>query len=458
MRYDRKQITTIFVVITTAFITTFTGSAMTLAVPAIGSYFGVSAGFVGWLVTAYTLIVAAFSVPWGRIADLTGRKRILVIGLIVFTITSAMCYFAPSMWLLIIFRGIQGIGAAMIFSTNTAILISAFSSKERGKILGMSVASTYVGLSAGPAVGGFINHNFGWRAIFILTGVIALISLIVAWRSLPSDRNDEENHDFDIAGNLLFIGMIVLTMYGLSDITGGVTPIIITAVGLIFAVVFVKHEMKADSPIVQVRMFSHNIAYSFSNLAALLNYGATFAITYLLSIYLQVVMGYSSQAAGLILIVQPALMAILSPRAGKLSDRISPFKLASAGMGLCAVGVLICAFLGTGSSLAVVLIALAVTGLGFAMFSSPNTNAVMACVEKQDYGVASSILATMRSVGHTLSMVIVTIVVNLYMGSQALESADPQVLVKTMHTAFLIYTAICIAGIFISLKRKNSGQ
>ncbi len=455
MRYDRKQLTTIFVVIVTAFITTFTGSAMTLAVPAIGSYFDVSAGFVGWLVTAYTLIVAAFSVPWGRIADLTGRKRVLVAGLIVFTATSAMCFFAPSMWLLIVFRGIQGIGAAMIFSTNTAILISAFSGRERGKILGMSVAATYVGLSAGPAVGGFLNHNFGWRSIFILTGVIALAALVIAWRSLPSDRNDDDDHDFDIAGNLLFIGMIVLTMYGLSDITGGVVPVIITLAGLILAVIFVKHEVKAESPVVQVQMFSNNIAYSFSNLAALMNYGATFAITYLLSIYLQVVMGYSSQAAGLILIVQPALMAVLSPKAGKLSDRVSPFKLASAGMGLCAAGVLICAFLGTGTTLAMVMIALAVTGVGFAMFSSPNTNAVMACVEKQDYGVASSILATMRSVGHTLSMVIVTIVVNLYMGSQALESAEPQILIKTMHTAFIIYTVICAAGIFISLKRNR---
>lgn len=458
MRYDKEQLTTIFVVITTAFITTFTGSALTLAVPAIGRYFGVSAGFVGWLVTAYTLVVAAFSVPWGRIADLTGRKRILVIGLIVFTATSAICYFASSMWMLIIFRGIQGIGAAMIFSTNTAILISAFSSKERGRILGMSVAATYVGLSAGPAIGGFMNHNFGWRSIFILVGVIAMIALAAAWRALPSDRKNEGKQDFDIAGIILFIAMIVMMMYGLSAITGGLIPVIITAAGLLLAVMFVRHELKVKSPVVQVRMFSHNIAYSFSNLAALMNYGATFAITYLLSIYLQVVMGYSSQAAGLILIVQPALMAILSPRAGKLSDRISPFKLASAGMGLCAAGVLICAFLETGSTLAMVIVALAVTGIGFAMFSSPNTNAVMACVEKQDYGVASSILATMRSVGHTLSMVIVTIVVNLYMGSQALEKADPQLLVKTMHTAFLIYAGICVAGIFVSLKRKESGK
>lgn len=455
MKYDKEQLTTIFVVITTAFITTFTGSALNLAVPDMGSYFGVSAGTVGWLITVYTLIVAAFSVPWGRVADLTGRKRVLVAGTVIFTITSIAAVFGNSIWMMIIIRGVQGIGAAMIFSTNTAILISAFPGRERGKVLGYSIASTYVGLSAGPVAGGFLNYNFGWRSIFVLTAVIAAVVLVIAWWKLPCDKKEESSYDYDKFGTILYIGMIVLTMYGLSEIGSGLIPLIITAAGLVVAVLFVRHELKADAPIVKVQMFKNNIAYTFSNLAALLNYGATFAISYLLSIYLQVVMGYSSQTAGMILIVQPILMAILSPKAGRMSDRISPFKLASAGMGLCAAGLLICAFLGTDSSLIQVITALAVTGVGFALFSSPNTNAVMACVEKEDYGVASSILATMRSAGHTLSMVIVTLIVNNYMGAQELEGAEPQLLVKTMHTAFIIYTVICVAGVFISLKRKK---
>ncbi len=193
-------------------------------------------------------------------------------------------------------------------------------------------------------------------------------------------------------------------------------------------------------------------------MAALLNYGATFAISYLMSIYLQVVMGYSSQASGLILIVQPVLMAVLSPYAGRLSDRVSPFKLASFGMALCAAGVLIFAFVGLHTPLWVILAALVVTGIGFAFFSSPNTNAIMACVEQKDYGVASSILATMRSIGHTTSMVVVTLIVSRYMGSKALADAEPQLLIKTMHTAFWIFTVICAVGVFISLKRKSKGS
>ncbi len=455
MKYEKEQKTTIFVVITTAFITTFTGSALNLSIPDMGHYFHVSASFVGWLVTAYMLAVAALSVPFGRIADLTCRKRILVIGILVFGVSSGAAVFGFSMWMLILLRITQGIGGAMIFSTNTAVLISAFPGKERGKVLGYSIASTYVGLSAGPVAGGFLNYHLGWRSIFAVTAAVSLVVLVIAWSKLPKDKPEQKEMNYDAPGQMLYVGMIVLTMYGLSEWGKGALPYGLAAAGLLLGVIFTRRELKVESPVVQVRMFKSNLAYSFSNVAALLNYGATFAIGYLMSIYLQVVMGYSSQASGLILIVQPALMALLSPYAGRLSDRVSPFKLASFGMALCAAGVLIFAFVGLNTPLWVILAALVVTGIGFAFFSSPNTNAIMACVEQKDYGVASSILATMRSIGHTTSMVIVTLIVSRYMGATALADAEPELLIKTMHTAFLIFTVICAAGVFISLKRKS---
>lgn len=455
MKYEKEQKTTIIVVVTTSFITTFTGSALNLSVPDMGHYFQVSASFVGWLVTAYMLTVAALSVPFGRIADLTCRKRILVIGLFIFSLSSAVSTFGFSMWMLIGLRALQGLGGAMIFSTNTAVLISAFPGKDRGRVLGYSIASTYVGLSAGPVIGGFLNHNLGWRSIFALTAVVGFAVLILAAAKLPRDVCEHKGESWDILGNLLFIGMIVLTMYGLSDFRLEWLPILLVALGLLLGVLFVRHELKVKDPVIQVRIFRSNIGYSFSNLAALLNYGATFAIGYLMSIYLQVVMGYSSQTAGFILITQPVLMAFLSPYAGRLSDRISPFKLASFGMAFCAAGVLIFAFVGIDTSLWVIIAALVITGIGFAFFSTPNTNAVMACVEPKDYGVASSILATMRSVGHTSSMVVVTVIVSRYMGNQALADAEPELLIQTMHTAFLIFAVVCAVGIFISLKRKS---
>lgn len=454
INYDKKQRATLIVVIVTAFITTFTGSALNLSVPAIGEEFKVSASLVGWIVTAYMLASAAFSVPFGRIADITSRKKILITGIFIFAVCSLASTFAWDMKIILAFRAVQGFGAAMIFSTNIAVLISAFPGEDRGRVLGYSTASTYIGLSAGPVIGGLCNHYFGWRSIFLLTFAVSAVVFLIAVKSLPKDEKKSEKVDNDFLGNILYIGMIVCVLYGLSAFSTNLLAKVLLPIGLLCTAWFGKHELKAKNPIVELRLFANNLSYTFSNIAALLNYGATFAISYLLSIYLQVVMGFNSQTAGIILVAQPVVMALLSPYAGKLSDRISPFKLASMGMGLCAVCLLFFSFLSEKFPLWSIIAALIIAGVGFAFFSSPNTNAVMSCVEKTDYGVASSVLATMRTIGHTSSMAIVTVIVGLYMGDTALSEAEPQILIKTMHTAFLIFTGICVVGTIISLKRK----
>ncbi len=452
------QVSTIFVVIITAFITTFTGSALNLSIPSMGTEFHASASSVGWIVTGYILAAAVLSVPFGRLADLTGRKRILVSGILIFALCSGVAAFAQSMAILLLFRVIQGIGAAMIFSTNIAVLISAFSPDKRGKVLGYSVASTYIGLSAGPVVGGVLNHYLGWRSIFVLTFAISTIVFVAAVKKLPPSKAECQGQGVDFVGNLLYVLMITLIMFGLSTISTLFYAKYLVIAGVILFVLFVLHELKTQYPIVEVRLFANNIGYSFSNLAALMNYGATFALGYLLSIYLQVVMGYDSQIAGLILISQPLMMAILSPYAGRLSDRISPFKLASFGMGLCALGLFSFIFISENYPFPLIIVNLLVVGVGFAFFSSPNTNAVMACVEKKDYGVASSILSTMRSIGHSASMAIVTFIVARQMGNVTLAEAEPKLLVETMHLSFLVFTCVCAVGIFISLKRKYPKQ
>lgn len=507
-----EQKVVVIVVIITAFVTTFTGSALNLSIPDIGEEFGVSANFVGWLVTGYTLAVAAFSVPIGRVADITCRKTVLVTGLVIFVACCIAAVFSMSMAMLLCVRIVQGIGAAMIFSTNTAILIGAFPGNMRGRVLGYSLASTYVGLSAGPVAGGFLNHNLGWKSIFILTGILGALAFFIALFKLPKERESDQagqarreaqafwadcaqqeaqdvaaelaeptesagtvksdeatesvravksdetvepaKRSMDLWGNALYVVSIVLLMYGLSEIGRGFFAVGLAAAGVLIGVLFIWHEWKAEDPAVKVTMFKDNIGYAFSNLSALLNYGATFAISYLISIYLQVVMGYSSQVAGLIMIFQPIIMAVLSPVSGRISDRVSPFKLSSAGMAFCAAGTTLFIFVGQDTGLVMIIIALIITGLGFSLFSSPNTNAVMSFVDKDDYGVASSILATMRSIGHTLSMVIVTIVVSRFMADVPLAEAEPEILVRVIRISFIVFTGICAAGVFISLKRK----
>lgn len=448
------QLSTLIVVVITAFITTFTGSALNLSVPAIGGEFNASAAMVGWIVNGYILAAAVLAVPFGRLADMTGRKRILVTGIFIFALCAGGAAFAPSMSVLVFLRIIQGIGAAMIFCTNTAVLISVCTPETRGRALGVSVASTYIGLSAGPVVGGLLNHNLGWRSIFIMTFLVSITAFIIAAKKLPGGKMKMDRQGLDIIGNILYILMITLIMFGLSSFSAKTYAKYMILAGVILFVIFIVHELKTKYPIIEIRLFANNIGYALSNLAVLLNSSATFALGYLLSIYLQVVKGFDSQIAGLILISQPVIMAILSPYAGRLSDRVSPFKLASIGMALCTLGLFSFIFISESYPFPLVIANLIVVGIGFAFFSSPNTNAVMACVEREDYGVASSILATMRSVGHSMSMAVVTFIISSQMGAATLNDAEPGQIVETMHIAFIVFTIVCAVGIFISLKRK----
>ncbi|MDD4389179.1 MAG: MFS transporter [Eubacteriales bacterium] len=447
------QKATLVVSVTTSLLTTFTGSAIILSIPNISSEFSVSAAAVGWIVTIYTLVASSFAVPFGRIADLTNRKNVLVIGLAVFALGCVMSIFAGSMAHILISRGIQAFGSAMIFATNQAILISEFDQSERGRVLGYSTAATYIGLSAGPVLGGIINDNFGWRAIFTVSIAVALLALALAILKLPSKASVKPKESLDIVGLILYSMTIIFVVYGLTDFSSNLYTLLLFPIGLILGYVFVERELETSSPLIDIKMFLNSREYTVSNITALLNYAATFAITYLVSIYLQMVQGYAAQTAGLILIVLPVVQAFVSPYAGSLSDKIRPFKLATAGMAVCAVALFMFIFLTVNSTITFVILALFTAGVGFAFFSSPNTNAAMSCVHKSQYSVASSVLSTMRNLGQTVSMVIVTIVISLNMGQKALSDAEPQLLTSTMTEAFIVFTVLCVIGVLISRTR-----
>ncbi len=449
----------LYVALLTSFMTTFMGSALNLSIPNLEEDFQVGAALVGWVITTYTLTVAAFSVPFGKLADVIGRRKVLIPGIAIFGICTLGCAFAGNIWLLLALRIVQGIGAAMIFATNNPIVISVYPPSERGRVLGLGTAAVYVGLSVGPVIGGFLNHHLDWHSIFLLTLIIALTSFILSIKAIPADIDkvqiQTKGPKPDLTGNLLYIACIAISLYGLSSLSALSYGWAILLAGLLLGIAFVKAEAKAENPVIRISMFTEDKAFAFSNIAALLNYGATFAISYLMSIYLQVIMGYTSQTAGLILIAQPLMQALFSPMMGKLSDRIAPYKLATAGMGFCVTGLVLFAMVGLETSIVFVVAALKLSGFGFALFSSPNTNAVMSCVEPKDYSVANSILSTMRTVGQSSSMAVVTIVVGITMGNGALAMAEPAILVHTMHIIFGIFIALCLIGMVLSMQRRK---
>lgn len=460
MEKIREKKNTILVCVITSFITTFMGSALNLSIPSLEEEFKVGAQTVGWVVTIYMLTCSALAVPFGRLADRVERRSVLRTGILIFSISSLTAVLSKKMWMLLAFRLMQGIGASMIFSTNIAILVGAFDEEHRGRVLGYSTCATYAGLSAGPVLGGVLNQNFGWRAIFIATAIVSAAAFYGAFFKLPKGEKKSgilslsSKAHLDYAGNILFVVSIVLTMYGLSSLNSLAGAPLILCLGILFFIFFIRTEMKTENPVIDVNLFRKNLPFTLSNLAAMVNYGSNFALSYLMSIYLQVVKGMSSQWAGVILITNTVIMTVLSPFVGRISDRHSPFKMSAAGMALCAAALGLLSFLSEDLSLAKIIMILALSGVGFSFFSTPNTNAVMSCVGKEDYGVAASILSTMRSIGHTAGMSVVSAVVGIYIGSGSLKGAGTEVLMKTFHISFFIFTLLCILGIIMAGKRK----
>ena len=452
---NSQQKFAIVVGVSTAFVTTFAGSALNLAIPSMGSHFNMGAAGVGWIVTIYSLVVAAFSTPFGKLSDSTGRRRILMIGVVGFGIVSIVTIFAPNATFLLTLRVLQGLTAAMIFATNMPIAISAFPGNQRGKAIGLVTSGTYAGLAMGPVLGGVLNNWFGWKAIFIFGACVSVIAFFFVLKGVEKDTVEKQETRQDISGNILYVFMIASFIYGLTAFNSIQFGWAFIVVAVFIGFLFVRTELASENPMIDVRIFAHNKAYTLSNLTALFNYSATFALSYLVSIYLQVVMGFSSQTAGFILITQPLFMAILSPRMGKLSDKSPAYKLASFGMALCALSLLFFGFIRENTSIIMVIIALAVAGIGIAFFSSPNTNVIMGCVPPAKFGVANSILATMRTTGQSSGMAIITLVVSGTFGLVSLYQVSPEQLISTIHIAFLIFTGLCAAGIVMSLQRKK---
>ena len=434
-----------------SFLFPFMLSAVNIALPRIGKELSLDAVTLGWIATAYLLSSATLLVPFGRIADIYGRKKIFTCGIVIFTLSSLFSGMANSATMLISCRVFQGVGGAMLAGTAIALLTTVFPANERGKVLGINIAATYIGLSLGPVLGGVLTQHFGWRSIFFLSALLGLAVIgVVLWK-LKGEWTGAKGEKFDSVGSVIYILGLVALVYGFTLLPmPGVWLIVGGIIGLS---AFTRWEMRTRSPVLDVSLFRNSKAFTFSNLAALINYSATFAVTFLISLYLQYVKGFNPESAGLILVAMPAMQAIFSPIAGRLSDRIEPRLIASAGMVLTTIGLVIFIFLNEKTPLELIVGNLILMGFGFALFSSPNTNAVMSSAPKTAYGVASATLATMRQVGMVLSMGIAMLMFTLYIGRVQITPEYYPLFQQSMKTAFIIFAILCFGGIFASLAR-----
>ena len=452
MSNNTPKRTVLVVAALSTFLVTFMGSSINIALPSISSELQIDAVVVSWIPTAYLLATAICLLPFGRLADIYGRKRILTCGIFVFTIATLLVLFTSTAGALIALRVVQGIGAAMIAATGVAIITSVFPAGERGKALGISVAATYLGLSLGPVLGGILTQHFGWRSIFLATVPLGAITIPFVLYKMKGEWAEAKGEKFDLAGSVIYGLALVGIIYGFS-LLPKTLGIVLIAAGTSGIFAFVKREMKVKSPLLDIKLFVKNRVFVFSNLTHLISYTATFSIAFLLSLYLQYIKGLSPQSAGLVLVAMAGVQSGFSPVAGRLSDRFEPRILASIGLGLTAVGLSRFILLAEDTSLAFIIGNLVLIGFGRALFVSPNTNAIMTSVKQRVYGVASATFATMRQIGMTFSMGITMLLFAIYIGRMEITPQYYPQFLSSTKIAFIIFTALCSAGIVTSMLR-----
>jgi EmrB/QacA subfamily drug resistance transporter len=436
----------------TSFIGPFMISSVNVALPAIQADLRMDAVQLSWIATAYLLAVAVGLVPAGKIADIHGRKKVFATGIGIYTLGSGAAAFVDSAALLIATRVFQGMGAAMFVTTGMAILTSIFPPKKRGRVIGIYVAAVYIGLSVGPFVGGLLTQHYGWRSIFLVMLPLGLFSFALTLFYLRGEWLGEPGEQLDIGACLLYASAILALVYGASRLPATIGVILLISGALLFYL-FVRHQLVARYPVFDMQLFAANRTFAFSSLAALLNYSATFAVTFLLSLYLQYIKGLSPQAAGTVLMAQPIMMALLSPIAGRLSDHIEPRLIATTGMIITVIGVSLFSTLTPDTGLHLIVANLILLGTGFALFSSPNMTAIMGAVEKRHYGLASGAVATMRLLGQMTSMAMATVVLALIIGRQAITPENYDLFLRSIHTVFFLSATLCLTGVYFSWRR-----
>lgn len=446
---DKKAV--LFVVALASFVTPFMGSSINVALPRIGDEFALNAVVLSWVSISFLLAAAVLLLPLGRIADIYGRKRIFTYGMAVYTVSSFLCGTASSIPALLFFRLLQGAGSAMTFATGLAIITAAYPPGERGRAIGITVSMVYIGLSVGPFLGGLFTEQWGWRSIFFANVPMGLVILFFLIR-LKGEWRGAEGERFDPAGAAIYSFALVSLMLGFSLLPGPL-GFGLTAAGLLGLWGFASLQFKAKHPLLDVSVFRGNRAFTLSNVAAFINYSATFAAGFLLSLYLQYAKGLSPLEAGLVLVAQPVVMALFSPYAGKLSDKVEPMTVATAGMALTAAGLAFFVFLTRETTVGFITAGLVLTGLGFALFSSPNANAIMSSVQRRHYGVASGMLSTMRLVGQMLSMGVAALIFAIYMGGEKITQANLDMFLSSVRAAFGVFALLCLAGVFASAGR-----
>lgn len=455
------------------FMSTLDSSIVNISLPAIALYFHVPlSGAIEWVIISYLVVIAAILLSIGRLADMIGRKPIWATGLAIFTLGSVLCGASPSLGLLVAFRALQGVGGAMLFAVAPAMLTRAFPAAERGRALGLNAVIVALGVSAGPTLGGIITDHFTWRWIFYVNVPLGIIGIVATMRVLTEPLHRGHGRFDPIGAALLAVGLATLTgSLSFGQELGWTSPLLIAGfvVSVLALVAMVVYESRHRDPIVNLALLRGRV-FASANFSLVLSFLALFAVSFMLPFYLEELRGFSAQEAGFLLTPLPLTIAVVAPLSGSLADKIGTRWLAATGLAIACLGLALVGQLDSHSSLFDIIWRLSLTGLGQALFQSPNNSALMGAAPRQSQGVAAGFLATGRVVGQSLSVALAGAVfaslggaaagqtlVRAGHGAHPIAAQQTAALQQTFssgfHTTFLVCAAIAFLGVFTSLVR-----
>ena len=448
--------------------------SVNVAMHPIAGYFETDIPTVQWALLSYTLTISALLLPMGRLADIVGLKRVYIIGSLLFALFALAAGLSGNMGLLIGFRALQGVGAAMTQGTGMAIIVASFPVAERGRAIGLMMGVVSSGAIVGPALGGFLLDWLGWRAVFLVNLPMVGFGVALALAVLTERRATgpgEQRPGFDWLGAALSTGAMLLLLLTMTNAYrfGWTSPPILTAFGVFAALLaaFVVWELRTPNPMLNPRFFRGRV-FSSGVAAAFLAFMGGIAIFFLMPFYLQGVLEYSPTQTGLALVPGAVCMLFLGPLSGRLSDRYGFRPFTVGGLLCCAGSLAILSRVTADTSLAVVLPALVLQSCGMGLFFSPNASSVLNSVGRESYGVISAFLNLVRNSGNVISIAVSTAIVTATMGGLGYEPSLSavqaggaegvgQAFTAGLRLTYLIMTGVMVVGAGISLLRPRAG-
>jgi len=429
------------------------GSVVNTILPILRNAFQSKVAAIQWVVTVYLLTLSGLLLTFGRLGDMRGHKSIYVWGFGLFALSSALCGAARSVTALVIFRALQAVGGAMLASNAPAIVTANFPAEQRGRAIGLTSTMTYLGLTVGPSLGGWLNQAFGWRTVFYINVPVGALALTLSLLFIPNDAAAESGQRFDLPGAAAFLAGLTSLLLGLNKGAewGWGSPAVLglLAGALLLLGIFVLIERRSPAPMLDLNLFRVPL-FTTATVSAILNYICVYSITFLMPFYLIQGRGLNSAQAGMLLTAQPVLMAFFAPLSGAFSDQIGSRLPGMIGMGGLAAGLFVLAGLGSESGLWMAALGLAVAGFGTGTFISPNTSALLGSAPKSRQGIASGVQATARNFGMVLGLGMAGAIFTTQLAQGTAEA-----LYRGVSLGFLAAAGVALLGVVMSaLKEK----